>query len=965
MIGRSKSQQLLVASAIVGSLAWHSAAMAQGQTESSPPAPAAGATVSPSADTGGTIGGTNVSPSTTTPSGQIVGGQEVTANDIIVTATKRTERLENVPATIVAVTGQALETAGVTRFSDIALVAPGVQISRSGTYTQPAIRGITTSFAGGGQETNVALYIDGFYQSDQTGMNQDLSNIQDIQILKGPQGTLYGRNATGGAILITTRTPTDKWQVEANASYAWRFDDKIANFFAGGPIANGVKVSVSASWHKSDGYITDINRFAPKVLLDGTDYKFGGNGSLGGHSFNYTKYQHRGGKNVAPLLNWNVRPKLILEPTDNIKITLGYVHTYVSENKSQAYIMKSNRPGDNDSLGFTDQSGAACTPGQPVPAGVNPWSNAPNTVCYANASVARTGKFKTSMSHRPINVTKQDEGNAAIEWKMGDAGTLTGRIAFRHQTDLNAYELEGTVRHITNSALAYSSIGFNNRHTMTAQLDYSGNFGPLSILSGFFYYKDRFRSYTSNKAGRTAGVTLSNLDFRTMAWGAFIDGTYNINDKFFINAGVRYNYDRKRLKNTQWTSAALADPYNEVTGVWTEGATSFNPASSTICLPGGINGSPVAAPGCTLANPAYAAWKKIVGKAWTPHVVLRYNLSRGTNIYASWSRGFKAATINSGAPFNSLKPEKVDAFEVGIKTNRGGFRGEAAAFYYNYKNNQISAFNGTTTVTSNSGGAHVYGLDVSLSYKVPDMPLNLRGAFSYLHARYTDYGNAGNVTASSCKDPGALDNPLTPGNEAVAAGLSGAACQDVVGTNTTAIGKWTGRRLLRAPDWTASIGADYTLEGVFGGKLVFSATAQYSSRYAPQNGSWLCTYYTALAPNGTTNGNPVDWNPGPTGAPINPAFPMPINQKPGDVPGTNYCDPGQNNKKKGRFEENGWAQVNAQINWTDASEHYTIGVFANNINNVHYYLAYSQPGYGKNVVYNEPRAFGIRAGVKF
>jgi len=532
-----------------------------------------------------------------------------------------------------------------------------------------------------------------------------------------------------------------------------------------------------------------------------------------------------------------------------------------------------------------------------------------NSVCYANASLARTGKFKTSMSYRPLNITKQDEGNAAIEWKMGDIGTLTGRVAFRHQTDLNSYELEGTSRHVTNSNFAYSSIGFNNRHTMTGQLDYSGNFGPLNVLSGFFYYDDEFKSYTSNRAGLAAQTTLSNLDFKTKAWGAFIDGTYNFNDKLFINAGVRYNYDKKRLTNFQWQSPTS---YNPVTGLWTEGATTFVPASSTICLPGGINGSAVPAAGCTIATPKFAKWKTVVGKAWTPHVVLRYNLSRGTNIYASWSRGFKAATINSGAPFNSLKPETVDAFEVGIKTNRGGFRGEASAFYYNYKNNQISAFNGTTTVTTNSGGAHVYGLDVSLNYKVPDMPLNLRGSMEYLHARYTDFANAGNVTTTT--------------------GV------DTTGTNTTVIGDWTGRRLLRAPDWTATVGADYTLENVFGGKMVFSATAQYSSRYAPQNASYIC-------PRVSHNGAGAD---------------IPF------VVGTQgFCAAGSPNHINGRFEENGWAQLNAQINWTDASDHFTVGVFGNNINNVHYFLAYSQPGYGKNVVYNEPRTFGVRAGVKF
>jgi outer membrane receptor protein involved in Fe transport len=124
---------------------------------------------------------------------------------------------------------------------------------------------------------------------------------------------------------------------------------------------------------------------------------------------------------------------------------------------------------------------------------------------------------------------------------------------------------------------------------------------------------------------------------------------------------------------------------------------------------------------------------------------------------------------------------------------------------------------------------------------------------------------------------------------------------------------------------------------VFGGKLVPSFTAQYSSRYASQNASYICTRVGHDA-----NGNDIPY-----------------------VSGQGYCAAGSDNHVNGRFEENGWAQVNAQINWTDASDHYTIGVFANNLNNVRYYIIYSQPGYGKNIVYNEPRTFGVRAGVKF
>ncbi len=81
------------------------------------------------------------------------------------------------------------------------------------------------------------------------------------------------------------------------------------------------------------------------------------------------------------------------------------------------------------------------------------------------------------------------------------------------------------------------SIGFNRRHTFTQQLDYSGQFGPLTLLAGAFYYNDRFKSVTSADTGGMNNPTLSNLDFKTKAWGVYVDETYNINDKLFLDRG--------------------------------------------------------------------------------------------------------------------------------------------------------------------------------------------------------------------------------------------------------------------------------------------------------------------------------------------------------------------------------------------------------------------------------------------
>ena len=127
--------------------------------------------------------------------------------EVVVTAQRRAESLQNVPISITVASGEQLENAGVSRLENISLIAPAVQLSRIGVYTQPAIRGVTTTLAGN-YENNVSVYVDGYYLPFTRGLNLDLVNIGQVQVLKGPQGTLFGRNATGGAILIQTLDPS-------------------------------------------------------------------------------------------------------------------------------------------------------------------------------------------------------------------------------------------------------------------------------------------------------------------------------------------------------------------------------------------------------------------------------------------------------------------------------------------------------------------------------------------------------------------------------------------------------------------------------------------------------------------------------------------------------------------------------------------------------------------------------------
>jgi iron complex outermembrane receptor protein len=775
-------------------------------------------------------------------------------NVIIVTAQRGgSQRLENVPAAIVAVSGEALQTSGVRKFQDLAVVAPGVQISRSGSYTQPSIRGVSTTFAGGGQETNVAVYVDGFYTSDQLSINQDFANVEDVQVLKGPQGTLYGRNATGGAILISTRRPTNTLTTDFSVSYAPRFKDKQFQAFVAGPLARGIKFSVAGYYRDTVGYVRDINGFAPNVVLDPTTYTFGGHN----RPITESALLSRGGDHSAPFRNWSVRPKLEFDLGSAVKATLSYVHNYVNDPRAFAYGAVGNLLNGRPSY--------------------NGYPTAVNLV------------DRTSLNFQPVNRSESDEYNSTLAFDLGRSGTLESRTALRTQKDFQTYDLDSTAADsgLPNTPAAvgttYIGIQFNTRRTLTQQFDYAGNFGPLKLLAGLFYYDDHFATPSGiEDIGIGSNPTATNLQFKTKAWAAYLDGTIKFGDKLFVTVGGRYSHDEKMLSRER---------YNNV-GV-------LVPTETTVCYTDAAN--PVFNASCTFQN-----FKRAKGNAFTPRAVIRYNLSPGTNIYASFSRGFKAPTINTAPPFNALLPETVSAYEVGFKTAHGGFRGELSGFYYDYKNNQVSALNASspsvTTLIQNSGGAKIYGIDATLAYRFPASPLNVRVGFEYLHARFTDFGNATNVIVS-------------PAN-----------------LNTSVIGSWTGRRLARAPDFSGSAGFDYTLD-LAGGKLVISGTGTYSSRYAPQNASYQCTR--------------VSRNAG--GADI--AF----------VPGTQgYCAAQSDPLTPGRFEENGYFLANAQVGWTDPSKHLTLTVYGDNITDQRYKIITTGFAYHSYTMYNEPRTVGVR-----
>lgn len=186
--------------------------------------------------------------------------RETTIADVIVTAQRREERLQSVPVAVTAITSDDLKRTGMTRLVDLNQIAPGLNIQQRSSYTQPTIRGVGNSAQTLGNDPNIAFYVDGAYMPTGNGSQFRFPDVSRIEVLRGPQGTLFGRNATGGLLnVVTLDPPSDAMHYKGTVSYS-RFDTIETDAYVGAPLTGNIAVGVSGFYAHSDGYITDVNK---------------------------------------------------------------------------------------------------------------------------------------------------------------------------------------------------------------------------------------------------------------------------------------------------------------------------------------------------------------------------------------------------------------------------------------------------------------------------------------------------------------------------------------------------------------------------------------------------------------------------------------------------------------------------------------------------------------------------------
>ena len=526
--------------------------------------------------------------------------EEADPNEIIVTATKRAENLQSIPISVSAITGDTLSKSRVTQADELVTKIPNLQLTSTVGDNTPifALRGVSMSDYSLNQASPVATYYDEVYKGNFAFLGIALFDLERVEVLRGPQGTLYGKNTTGGAVNLISRAPklgdTNGYFNLGYGNYS-RFD---ANGAVNLPLGEKAALRVAGTLSKADGWFKNVLPGKP---------------------------------DLASVSEYGVRAALLFEPSDGVKFVLRGATSYQNPRNYGIYAQPEavNRPG------LSRRQIAA---------------NVTDRRIARTYSASLTGNIDVSDGLMLTTITSWDKG----------------RLHFYEDTDGQPNQL--------------LEIPYVDRATQFAQdLRLTSDFnGPLNFILGAYYNREKVFNQTTFEIGKDIdsdglpGVTDADcaiglplgclfdnsFDQLKKSFAVYSDVKFAVSDAIMLRGGLRYTHDTG--SQTNFRSDALGP--NHVLVV------NLIPNSSLHYKTNNLSGK----------------------------FGVDYKLDGGNLLYANYSRGYRAKSFNAQAFFDPselsiAKPESVDAFEIGAKTQFADRRVtlNMAAFYYRYKNQQF------------------------------------------------------------------------------------------------------------------------------------------------------------------------------------------------------------------------------------------------------------------------------------
>ena len=608
--------------------------------------------------------------------------------DIIVTAQKRSENVQNVPIAISAVGREFLESRDISSIDRLGSIAPNVKIERAPsnkTISQISIRGSVTINPAVTWEPAVGLYLDGVYIAKAQGSIFDVADLERVEILRGPQGTLYGRNALAGAVNLVTRKPSGEAGGSAEVSYG-SFDYWRGKATLDLPAMGPIMIKVSGQIQKRDGFVkVGPNPFPQAFLALPASVK--DLGDLDGRSG---------------------MVQVRLKPEGNF--TADYQFDYSRYNQRTDFSqLVSVLP---NSL-FTDPAILAAI----APLGL-----------YANPNRQK----RASVNASPLYERTRTYGHSlTLSLDLGNA-TLKSISAYRNLRWKDAADLDGSPLDV---AATQRDTSFH-AYSQELQLTGAAMEDRLNYVAGAFYYKEkaetlgpqRFFGFLNQVGAPGAADLQSDYGSHTKAWAVFAQLDYKLTEALKLTLGGRYTNERKDIRR-QFA---------------------------------------VGTPRFVLFNLPYGGVPDAKFNNFSPTATISYEASDAVNVYARWARGYKSGGFNGetdvggliGSPFNCTtapgntselcnpySPEKVDSYEMGLKTKLAGGKliFNVAAFWDEHKDIQLSVFTAqgaAASVVLNAAAARIRGLEFeAVARPIPALTIN--GSFAILDADYKSFIDGG------------------------------------------------------------------------------------------------------------------------------------------------------------------------------------------------------------------------------
>lgn len=673
--------------------------------------------------------------------------------DIIVTARRREERLQDVPVSVTVLSAAQLQKYDMTSLEKISTQTPQFTIGRAsnGSGAQLTLRGIGSSSTSIGIEQSVAVILDGVYYGQGRVINEGFLDLTGVEMLKGPQALYFGKNATAGVISLNTANPSSETEFMARAGYEFNAQQVIGEVMASAPLSDtlGVRVALRAS-----------NMFGGYFANGGTDKFYNtiniNTGVVTPHFAPALTSDNPGEREILGRITLQYRPDDRLTATLKANISIND-----NDNNSWNYVPFACA-GETFSLNPAIRCGKQFTIFQNrFPenlAGTNPFSRADGSLYNRYRSWGVTGTLDYAFD--AMTVTWINNFNRNVNQWACDCTLVSSNLAAAPSTERSIY-------------WAFSS-------ELRAQTDYDG---PVNLLAGIYYQKTK-RDHTQTGSFGNIEDDRAPPAFRYLGYfkrsetdGETISGygqlLWKISDTLEATGGVRYTYETK--------DSFLVQPY-------------VNRALQFL-FP---QDRPI------LADQTF--------NDWSPEATLTWMPNDDITVYGAFKTAYKsggfsnsgfvsAGTIPSDVAFD---PETALGFEAGVKTSLldRQLRLNLGVYTYKYTDLQVDFFNSNTFafITTNAGGARTRGVEVEFQYAPRSFDgFNLRGTLNYNHARYTDY-------IAPCY-----------GGQSVAAGCNtvfqGAGGQDLSGAPTAVAPEWTGSLGFDyerpvAGDWVFAVSAD-------------------------------------------------------------------------------------------------------------------------------------------------------------